>query len=146
MKMHLNLATRDLDASVAFYRTLLLAEPVKHYRDYALFLTDDPGLELALDLDPTVTACEAAHYGLVVNSPEAVNAAVERLRAAGLKLDIETDETCCYAKQNKVWATDPDGRRWETYVVLEETEERDGRSVKCCGPDDELAEACCSAS
>jgi len=75
-----------------------------------------------------------------------VNAAVERLRAAGLKLDIETDETCCYAKQNKVWATDPGGRRWETYVVLEETEERDGRSVKCCGPDDELAEACCSAS
>ena len=27
MKMHLNLKTRDLDASVAFYRTLLLAEP-----------------------------------------------------------------------------------------------------------------------
>jgi catechol 2,3-dioxygenase-like lactoylglutathione lyase family enzyme len=86
MKMHLHLATRDLDASVAFYRTLLLAEPVKHYRDYALFLTDDPGLELALDLDlaPTVTASEAAHYGLVVNNPEAVNATVERLRAAGL--------------------------------------------------------------
>jgi catechol 2,3-dioxygenase-like lactoylglutathione lyase family enzyme len=49
MKMHLNLATRDLDASVVFYRTLLLAEPTKHYADYALFLTDKPGLELALD-------------------------------------------------------------------------------------------------
>ncbi len=51
MKMHLNLATRDLDASVAFYRTLLQSEPAKHYADYALFLTESPGLELALDLD-----------------------------------------------------------------------------------------------
>jgi catechol 2,3-dioxygenase-like lactoylglutathione lyase family enzyme len=44
MKMHLNLATRDLDASVAFYRTLLLAEPAKHFADYALFVTEEPGL------------------------------------------------------------------------------------------------------
>jgi catechol 2,3-dioxygenase-like lactoylglutathione lyase family enzyme len=43
MKMRLNLATRDLDASVAFYRTLLLAEPAKHYADYALFVTDEAG-------------------------------------------------------------------------------------------------------
>ena len=29
MKMHLNLATRDLDASVAFYSILLAAAPAK---------------------------------------------------------------------------------------------------------------------
>ena len=41
MKMHLNLATRDLDASIAFYSTLLGATPAKtvaglrplHYRE-----------------------------------------------------------------------------------------------------------------
>lgn len=66
MKMHLNLATRDLDASVAFYRALLPAEPAKHYPDYALFLTDEPGLELALDLDPAVQVREGAHYGVAV--------------------------------------------------------------------------------
>ena len=27
--------------------------------------------------------------------------------------------TCCYAVQNKVWATDPDGNKWEVYVVLD---------------------------
>ncbi len=32
MKMHLNLATRDLDASVAFYATLLGAQPAKQSR------------------------------------------------------------------------------------------------------------------
>jgi len=125
MKMHLNLATRDLDASVAFYRTLLLAQPAKHYADYALFLTEQPGLELALDRDPNTTVRDGAHYGIVVDDTAAVDAAIARLQAAGYPVDVETEETCCYALQNKVWATDPDGRRWETYVVLAETEVRD---------------------
>jgi catechol 2,3-dioxygenase-like lactoylglutathione lyase family enzyme len=84
MKTHLNLATRDLDASVAFYRTLLLAEPAKHYVDYALFVTDEPGLELALDQNAETNVREGAHYGVVVEKPEDVDAAIARLRAAGL--------------------------------------------------------------
>lgn len=129
MKVHLNLATRDLDASVAFYRTLLSAEPAKHYPEYALFLTENPGLELALDLDPAVKPIEGAHYGIVADTPEAVDGAIARLQDAGCETDVEHEQTCCYAKQNKVWTSDPDGRRWETYYVLEETAVRE--SV-CC--------------
>jgi catechol 2,3-dioxygenase-like lactoylglutathione lyase family enzyme len=132
MKMHLNLATRDLDASVAFYRTLLVAEPTKHYADYALFLTDQPDLELALDRDPETNVREGAHYGIVVEDSGDVDAAIARLKAAGYPVDVENEETCCYAVQNKVWATDPDGRRWETYFVLAETEERDNDQTTCC--------------
>jgi catechol 2,3-dioxygenase-like lactoylglutathione lyase family enzyme len=132
MKMHLNLATRDLEASVAFYRTLLLAAPAKQYVDYALFITERPGLELALDLDPATNVREGAHYGIVVETTDDVDAAIARLQQAGYPVDIETDETCCYAVQNKVWATDPDGRRWETYFVVAETEERDDCATACC--------------
>jgi catechol 2,3-dioxygenase-like lactoylglutathione lyase family enzyme len=149
MKMHLNLATRDLDASVAFYRTLLLAEPAKHCPDYALFLTEQPGLELALDLDSQTNVQEGAHYGVVVEKPEEVDAAIARLQGAGYAVDIENEETCCYAIQNKVWATDPDGRRWETYYVLEETSERDNEATTCCTTEDSLAapsSSCCSSS
>jgi catechol 2,3-dioxygenase-like lactoylglutathione lyase family enzyme len=144
--MHLNLATRDLDASVAFYRTLLLADPAKHYGDYALFLTEQPGLELALDLDPETNVREGAHYGVVVDDAEAVEAAIARLQQAGYPVDIETDETCCYAVQNKVWATDPDGRRWETYYVIAESEERDNEASACCateGPPASALPTCC---
>jgi catechol 2,3-dioxygenase-like lactoylglutathione lyase family enzyme len=146
MKMHLNLATRDLDASVAFYRTLLLAEPAKHYDDYALFVTDDPGLELALDLDPATKVGEGAHYGVVVEDTQAVDAAIARFQSAGYPVDIEKNETCCYAMQNKVWSTDPDGRRWETYFVVAEMEERDDEATACCATDEALAstaKACC---
>ena len=146
MKMHLNLATRHLDASVAFYGTLLDVKPAKHYGDYALFLTDDPGLELALDADPTATVLEGAHYGVVVENPADVDAAIARLKSAGHAVDIEMDETCCYAVQNKVWATDPDGRRWETYFVIADTEERANEATTCCQTEAAVAAAspaCC---
>lgn len=129
MKMHLNLATRDLDASIAFYSTLLGAEPAKRLDDYALFITEDPGLELALDLDAEAHAVSGQHFGIVVESAEAVEEQILRLERAGIATDVEREETCCYANQTKVWSSDPEGRRWETYVVLADTEERD---EACC--------------
>jgi catechol 2,3-dioxygenase-like lactoylglutathione lyase family enzyme len=144
MKTHLNFGTKDLAKSVAFYRTLLAAEPAKSFDDYALFISEDPGLELALDRDSRAEAGHSAHFGVVVDSVEAVDAAIVRLRAAGLTVDVERDETCCYATQTKVWAADPDGRRWEVYTVLEDTETRNEGGVTCCSDADPNAEECCA--
>ncbi len=130
MKTHISLHTADLAKSVAFYATLLDAEPAKHYDDYALFITEEPGLELALNTSARVAASNDVHYGLAATSSDAVEAAIARLQAAGVPVDIEVEETCCYAKQNKVWASDPDGRRWETYAVLEEVAKDEATS--CC--------------
>ena len=132
MKTHLNLPTSDLEKSVTFYRTLLNAEPAKHYADYALFITENPGLELALDYDEAAQVSESAHFGVVVDSTEAVDEAIARFQLAQLSVFVERQETCCYAVQTKVWTADPDGRRWEVYTVLEDTEERDDRENSCC--------------
>jgi hypothetical protein len=52
---------------------------------------------------------------------------------------VEDETTCCYAKANKVWATEPDGARWEWYKVIEDSDtfgatppEPDPVST-CCG-------------
>jgi catechol 2,3-dioxygenase-like lactoylglutathione lyase family enzyme len=133
MKTHLSLATRDLAASVAFYSTLLGAQPVKKFDDYALFITEQPALELALDRDDDAAhGAPGVHFGLVVNAADAVDAQIERLRAAGHAVDVEREETCCYAVQTKVWAADPDGRRWETYFVHEDLAQRGGAASACC--------------
>jgi len=144
MKTHLNLATTDLEKSVAFYSTLLAAKPAKRLDDYALFITDDPGMELALDLRASVTQANDAHYGIFVETADDVERAIARLEAAGLADAIEREETCCYANQTKVWTSDPEGRRWEVYTVHEETDARDDETTTCCAEDGE-ARSCCAA-
>ena len=133
MKTHLNFATTDLARSIDFYSTLLDSTPTKRFEDYALFITDEPGLELALDLSDTVSPARDAHYGIYVESVEGVERAIARLERAGLAASIEREELCCYANQTKVWAIDPEGRRWEVYTVHEDSEDRDGQGVTCCG-------------
>jgi predicted lactoylglutathione lyase len=52
-----------------------------------------------------------------VKSTEAVDAMARRLREAGLPTSVEENVTCCYAVQSKVWASDPDGNKWEVIRV-----------------------------
>ncbi len=144
MKTHLNLATTDIRKSVSFYSVLLDAKPAKVLEDYALFITDEPGLELALDLRDSVVPTRDTHFGVYVESADDVERAIARLEAHGLADSIEREDTCCYANQTKVWASDPEGRRWEIYTVHEDTEERDNDDTVCCSSDDGQR-ACCNA-
>jgi catechol 2,3-dioxygenase-like lactoylglutathione lyase family enzyme len=144
MKTHLNFATSDLDRAVSFYSTLLDAKPSKVLEDYALFVTEQPGLELALDLRDVVSTASDAHYGIYVETPEEVDRAIARLTAAGLAASVEREETCCYATQTKVWAVDPDGRRWEVYTVHADTDVRNGDDMTCCSQGSQTTLACCS--
>ena len=147
MRTHLSLPTGSIDESVAFYQTLLGASPHKHNPDYALFITEQPALELAIDLHETRSPWrdDGAHFGIAVDSSRAVDEAIDRLRSAGISITVERGQTCCYAKQDKVWASDPDGRRWEIYHVIEESVERDDQSSCCVSESCETFATCCGA-
>ena len=47
----------------------------------------------------------------------------KRLQELGLVTLPEDDVTCCYARQDKTWVTDPNGHAWEFFYVKEDTEE-----------------------
>jgi hypothetical protein len=133
MKIHLNLATTNLQRSIEFYSILLDARPYKALADYALFVTDQPPLELALYAAPSVAPTLDDHFGIFMETTAEVEHAIDRLERAGFADSIEREQTCCYANQTKVWATDPSGRRWEVYAVHEDTEERDSEPTCCSG-------------
>ena len=45
------------------------------------------------------------------------------------------DTTCCYAKQDKIWVTAPDGESWEVFVThgdVEPDAEEQVKPVACC--------------
>lgn len=120
-RIHIALAVGDLERSVGFYRTLFGQEPTKTRPHYAKFEVAEPPVNLALNEVGGATGPNnpVAHFGIQVKSTRAVAETAERLAGAGLQLKPEENVTCCYAVQNKVWATDPDGNKWEVYVVLD---------------------------
>jgi len=119
MKVHVALNTPRFDESVRFYRTFLGLEPVKHKPGHAKFDVAEPALNLTLNASPSQDAGAGAlnHLGIEVASTASVREAAERLKAEGLATFEEGDVECCYALQDKVWVTDPNGYRWEVFVV-----------------------------
>jgi catechol 2,3-dioxygenase-like lactoylglutathione lyase family enzyme len=118
VKVHVALNTPRFDESVRFYRTFLGLEPVKLKPGYAKFDVAEPGLNLTLNASRGVESAGALnHLGIQVQSTEAVRAAADRLKAEGLATFEEEDVDCCYALQDKVWVTDPNGYKWEVFVV-----------------------------
>lgn len=132
---HLSLDVPDLDGAVRFYRELFGIEPAKRKPGYAKFELADPAVALALQEAPRAGL---SHLGIRVPSTEEVEAASARLKEKGLATFDERDTSCCYARQDKVWVSDPAGVSWEVYTLLEDVE--DEESAACCA---EGAAACC---
>jgi catechol 2,3-dioxygenase-like lactoylglutathione lyase family enzyme len=149
-RIHMGVAVGNLEKSVAFYSTLFGQGPTKARPRYAKFEVAEPPVNLALNEvgGATGPTSPVAHFGIQVKSTGAVGVFADRLRAAGLLSSVEDNVTCCFAVQNKVWATDPDGNRWEVYVVLDDDAARHRSDQSACCSDrpdccDDKA-ACCT--
>lgn len=118
LKTHIALNVTNIEKSVAFYQAMFGITPMKHKVDYAKFDIANPPLNLTLNLAENASQGGAlSHLGVQVETSEDVQAAINRFKAAGLTLFEEKDTDCCYALQDKVWITDPDGNSWEVFVV-----------------------------
>ena len=121
MRVQLALNVKDLDEAVEFYSKLFDAKVNKRKPGYANFAIDQPPLKLVLFENPNAEE-RLNHLGVEVFADQEVRAATDRLKSAGLADAVEDEQTCCYATQNKVWALDPQGMRWEWYRVIEDVE------------------------
>jgi len=118
----LSINVSDFDAAVAFYSRLFGTAPAKLRPGYANFAIDDPPLKLVLNAPGNGPGGTINHLGVEADSTGEVTQAEQRLASAGLATDSRPGTVCCYARQDKVWAHDPDGVAWEYYTVLEHIE------------------------
>ncbi len=130
VRFHLSLNVTDLNKSVGFFRTLFGEEPAKLRSDYAKFEPSDPPLVLSLEPSKEVNRGGALnHLGFRLPDAKTLVAMQERLERSGLRTKREEGVECCYAKQTKFWAHDPDGNLWEIYTFDGDIEHRgDGQS------------------
>src|SRR6476620_10919720 len=125
VRFHLSLNVADLAKSVAFFRTLLGVEPAKVRADYAKFEPDSPPLVLSLEPAKEIGKGGALnHVGFRLPDAKTLGAMQERLERAGMRTRREDGVECCYARQTKFWAHDPDGNLWEVYTFDGDIEHR----------------------
>ena len=121
MRLQLALNVEDLDQAVEFYSKMFGTTVNKRKPGYANFAIDEPPLKLVLFENPGADE-RINHLGVEVFDQADVAAATNRFVKGGIAGEQEVASTCCYATQDKIWSADPQGLRWEWYVVLEDSE------------------------
>ncbi|MEM8925514.1 MAG: VOC family protein [Actinomycetota bacterium] len=118
--MHIGITVTDIEASTAFYTTLLGQEPTLARPDYVKWMIDDPRINLSIN----TSACDdnrpgVDHLGIQVESmddlAEVRNDWVER----GMTPQDQNDLVCGYQRQDKAWVFDPANLPWEVFVTHE---------------------------
>ena len=128
-KLHVSIDVNNLEESVKFYSTLFHMEPTKIKPGYAKFDASEPAVNLTMQESRVSDLRGVSHMGIRVESREEIIATKLRLEQAGYKTDDEFGTTCCYAVQDKIWATDPTGYRWEVYTFKGDAETFGNSSV-----------------
>ena len=121
MRMQIALNVKDLGAAIAFYSGLFGVQVNKRKPGYANFSIAQPPLKLVLFERPDLVN-QLNHLGVEVFADADVEAAAEQMADAGLLAAKEAETVCCFARQNKAIAYDPDGTMWEWYRLIEDSE------------------------
>jgi len=116
-RFHVHVHVADLPRSVAFYSQMFGAEPVRLEADYAKWHLAEPALNFAISARGGAPGVD--HLGFQVDSDDALVELKSRARAADMALLDEGETTCCYARSDKYWVTDPDGVAWEQFHTLD---------------------------
>lgn len=134
MRPHIALDVQEVSASVAFYTKVFGQAPQKQTVDYAKFDLTAPLLNLSL-VSSTGKRSTVNHLGIEVESATEVATWEQHLHTHGLVEKVERNSDCCYARQDKVWFSDPDGNRWEVFTVHEQLPVTQAlRDTACCQP------------
>ncbi|MCA6215592.1 glyoxalase/bleomycin resistance/dioxygenase family protein [Ideonella sp. B7] len=152
-RFHVHLHVDDLGQSIGFYSKLFAAEPSRVEADYAKWMLQDPPVNFAISTRGSQPGID--HLGFQTDDPAELAEMKARAEAADTALLDEGETTCCYARSEKHWVTDPQGIAWEHFhtlgniPVFKEAGQADTSPSACCAPaaaPEPAAAACCTPS
>ena len=141
-RLHVHVGVEDLSHSIRFYSTLFGAEPTVTKPDYAKWMLDDPRVNFAISQGNHVRK-GIEHLGIQVDNAAELSEVYGRLKEADRPVLEEVQTTCCYAKSEKSWISDPDGIIWEAFFTNGKAtyygdspslDTLAGSESKCCAP------------
>jgi hypothetical protein len=113
------LAVENLEASISFYSHLFATEPTVRKDDHAKWMLEDPRVDFAISARGDHIGVE--HLGMQVESWVELADLYSRLQRADGPVLEEGATTCCYAKSERSWISDPQGVKWETFLTTSES-------------------------
>ncbi|AEB84266.1 ArsI/CadI family heavy metal resistance metalloenzyme [Alicycliphilus denitrificans] len=145
-RFHVHLHVDDLNRSIGFYSQLFAAQPARTESDYAKWMLEDPPVNFAISTRGSKPGID--HLGIQTDDAEELAALKARAQAADMALLDEGTTTCCYARSEKHWITDPQGVAWEHFHTLdnipvfnEAPQPAPDAAPACCAPRDSRATA-----
>lgn len=138
-RFHVHLHVDDLSKSIAFYSKLFAAEPTRVETDYAKWMLDDPRINFAISTRGNAPGVD--HLGFQVDDAAELAELKARAEAADMALLDEGETTCCYARSDKHWITDPQGIAWEHFHSLSNIPVFSEDKKEAAAPE---ASACCA--
>jgi lactoylglutathione lyase len=140
-RFHVHAHVEDLKASIAFYSKMFAAEPTRVESDYAKWMLDDPRINFAISSRGGKPGVD--HLGFQTDTEEELAELKARAQAADMALADEGETSCCYARSEKYWVTDPQGIAWEQFHTLHNIPTFSGAAPatkesawSCCAPSD----------
>lgn len=115
-RFHVHAHVENLQASIAFYSKLFGADPTRVEGDYAKWMLEDPRINFAISTRGGKPGVD--HLGFQTDTEEELAELKTRAQAADMALLDEGETTCCYARSEKYWITDPQGIAWEQFHTL----------------------------
>lgn len=115
-RFHAHVHVDDLTQSIAFYSKLFAAAPTRVEVDYAKWMLEDPRINFAISTRGTTPGLD--HFGMQTDDAAELAELKARAEAADMALLDEGSTTCCYARSEKHWVTDPQGIAWEHFHTL----------------------------
>jgi catechol 2,3-dioxygenase-like lactoylglutathione lyase family enzyme len=115
-RLHVHVGVEDLGRSIGFYSTLFGAAPIVVKEDYAKWMLDDPRVNFAISAGGHA-AKGIEHLGIQVEDAAELSEVYGRLKSADRPMLEEGATTCCYARSEKSWISDPDGVVWEAFLT-----------------------------
>ena len=115
-RFHVHAHVEDLQASIAFYSQLFASEPTRVESDYAKWMLEDPRINFAISTRGSKPGVD--HLGIQTDTEDELAELKARAQAADMTLLDEGATSCCYARSEKYWVTDPQGIAWEHYHTL----------------------------
>ena len=137
-RLHVHIAVADIDKNILFYSSLFGSEPSMVKPDYVKWELKNPSVNFAISTHGKTPGLD--HIGIQAENEAELQAIRQRLENARIDGMAEDGTTCCYARSDKYWTSDPQGIAWESFHTLEsaavygERPEAETASGSCCTP------------